>query len=304
MSDLRKVTSVNGELSGFCDEFARETKLDISVYSAVSGSFVTEEELGDYATEEYVDDTYAAATAVMLDMSAAVDQKIADTTAWAEDTFQTKDDYVTEAELTATLEEYYTTEETSAAGQLEDEFDRVDSEIDALENIVANFGSYKVVPDIGSVTDPSPKIIYLTKDSSLSVTDPWTEWIFTSADPSTTAWEVIGETSIDLTDYVTDTALETALEDYQPVSGMSDYLTVADAELTYQKIEDMSDYVTVEENTELSSTVNTLTAASATWDTVINKLDTEIFEDVSGDFAQKSELSTYISFNDLQFGVI
>ena len=44
------------------------------------------------------------------------------------------------------------------------------------------------------------KTIYLTKDSSLQVTDPYTEWIWLSG---TSAFEVIGETTIDLTDYAT-----------------------------------------------------------------------------------------------------
>lgn len=49
------------------------------------------------------------------------------------------------------------------------------------------------------VQNPSHKIIYLTKESGSSKTDPYTEWIYTQSD----AWEVIGETSIDLSGYKT-----------------------------------------------------------------------------------------------------
>lgn len=55
------------------------------------------------------------------------------------------------------------------------------------------------VPD---VSNPSTKIIYLTKESGSTKTDPYTEWIYIEGTPSGT-WEVIGETSIDLSGYKT-----------------------------------------------------------------------------------------------------
>lgn len=70
-------------------------------------------------------------------------------------------------------------------------------------------GSFEVVsltmsgkPD---VTTPEKKI-YLTKAASATLTDPYTEWIYTgtfgeTVDP--TKWEIIGETSIDLSGYKT-----------------------------------------------------------------------------------------------------
>ena len=54
------------------------------------------------------------------------------------------------------------------------------------------------VPD---VSNPSTKIIYLTKESGSTKTDPYTEWIYIAGTPGT--WEVIGETSLDLTGYKT-----------------------------------------------------------------------------------------------------
>lgn len=50
------------------------------------------------------------------------------------------------------------------------------------------------------VPTPSTQIIYLVKDSSVTGTDQYNEWIYTSAG-STTAWVKIGDTSIDLTPY-------------------------------------------------------------------------------------------------------
>lgn len=53
---------------------------------------------------------------------------------------------------------------------------------------------------VPNVSNPSTKIIYLTKDSGSTKKDPYTEWIYIAGTPSGT-WEVIGETSIDLSGY-------------------------------------------------------------------------------------------------------
>lgn len=50
------------------------------------------------------------------------------------------------------------------------------------------------------VNDPSTQMIYLVKDTSVTGTDQYNEWIYSSAD-STTAWVKIGDTSMDLTPY-------------------------------------------------------------------------------------------------------
>lgn len=52
-------------------------------------------------------------------------------------------------------------------------------------------------PDVG---DPFTQMIYLVKDTSVTGSDKYNEWIYSSAG-STTAWEKIGDTSIDLTPY-------------------------------------------------------------------------------------------------------
>lgn len=78
----------------------------------------------------------------------------------------------------------------------------------AIATALANYGGFQVVslnPSTGKpdVSEPSTKIIYLTKDASSQVTDPYTEWIWTDGNPG--AWEVIGETTVDLSDYYTKT---------------------------------------------------------------------------------------------------
>ena len=49
------------------------------------------------------------------------------------------------------------------------------------------------------VSNPSTKIIYLTKTDTAGLTDPYTEWIYTTGNE----WAIIGETSIDLSGYKT-----------------------------------------------------------------------------------------------------
>ena len=68
------------------------------------------------------------------------------------------------------------------------------------------------------VQNPSTKLIYLIKNSSITGNDKYSEWIYTSAE-QTTAWECIGDTSLDLTPYLTK---EEAIATYQP---KGDYVT-------------------------------------------------------------------------------
>lgn len=63
------------------------------------------------------------------------------------------------------------------------------------------------------VQNPSTKLIYLVKNSSITGTDKYSEWIYTSAE-QTTAWECIGDTSLNLTQYLTK---EEAIATYQPI---------------------------------------------------------------------------------------
>ena len=69
-------------------------------------------------------------------------------------------------------------------------------------------GAFEVVPltsgadPVPDVQNPSTKVIYLTKDAQSAATDPYTEWIWIEGVPNGT-WQVIGETSIDLSNYKT-----------------------------------------------------------------------------------------------------
>ena len=58
------------------------------------------------------------------------------------------------------------------------------------------------------VQNPSTKLIYLVKNSSITGNDKYSEWIYTSAE-QTAAWECIGDTSLNLTPYLTKTSADT-----------------------------------------------------------------------------------------------
>lgn len=79
----------------------------------------------------------------------------------------------------------------------------------AIELALANYGGFKIVsltstePKVPDVQDPSPRFIYLTKDSQSTKKDKYTEWIWSIPDGSAQgSWEIIGETSVDLSNYI------------------------------------------------------------------------------------------------------
>lgn len=82
----------------------------------------------------------------------------------------------------------------------------LDQRITNIEEFT-NLGAFEIVPlttgvdPHPDVLNPSNKVIYLTKDASLQVDDPYTEWIYIlgdpTADPPTSdRWEIIGTTAI------------------------------------------------------------------------------------------------------------
>ena len=69
------------------------------------------------------------------------------------------------------------------------------------------------------VLNPSPKIIYLTKDPNSSAFDPYYEWIYVTETGQVSAdWKCIGETSIDLSGYK---VVQEPVSDPSPVQDVS-----------------------------------------------------------------------------------
>ena len=89
---------------------------------------------------------------------------------------------------------------------------------DEVDEKIAKFGGYTTANADASgypdVAEPSTKFIYLVKMSNLPASsDNYKEWIYTSTE-QTTAWECVGETTLDLTPYLTKAE---ASATYQPI---------------------------------------------------------------------------------------
>ena len=70
-----------------------------------------------------------------------------------------------------------------------------------VDTEIGKIGSFEVVglnDKKPNVNEPSTKIIYLTKEIDSEKSDPYTEWIYND---TTSAWECIGETTLDLVNY-------------------------------------------------------------------------------------------------------
>ena len=85
--------------------------------------------------------------------------------------------------------------------------------INYVDTEIGKIGSFEVVglndENVPDVNEPSTKIIYLTKEIDSEKSDPYTEWIYND---TTSAWECIGETTLDLVNYYTKSETSAAAE--------------------------------------------------------------------------------------------
>lgn len=142
----------------------------------------------------------------------------------------------------------------------------VDTEIGKIGAYVTANSAAGGVPD---VADPNTKTIYLVKDTSAPGSDKWKEWIVTATSP--VGWELIGDTTMDLSNYATTSFVDT-------------------------------NYVSTADNQTLSSNVATMAAASADWNKVSDKLDSTAAADTylsktdaSTNYALKTDIPTTVA---------
>ena len=140
-----------------------------------------------------------------------------------------------------------------------------------VDTEIAKVGSYTTANGTGAdlhpdVSTPSIKTIYLVKDTTATVDDKWKEWIYTSAEGPVTAWELIGDTSMNLNGYATTSFVDT-------------------------------NYVAITANQTLSSNVATMAAASADWNKVSDKLDSTAAANIY--LTQTDAASTYALKTDV-----
>ena len=105
------------------------------------------------------------------------------------------------------------------------------TDIEATINSLASVGGYAVVASTASITNPDTKTIYLVKDTTVTGDDQYKEYICTNT--ATPTYEMIGDTSIDLTPYLTKTSADV---DYQP---KGDYVPLATYNTLTAKVQEL-----------------------------------------------------------------
>lgn len=90
------------------------------------------------------------------------------------------------------------------------------AEVDALLGAINQF-HYEIAESTSAVVSPASNVLYLIGPTG-SGTDKYEEYVYT------TTWVKIGDTSIDLSGYVTTTALNTALADYTATTDLNTLL--------------------------------------------------------------------------------
>ena len=261
--------------------------------------YLTNADLSNFATKEYARQASAAAVtsaknwvesqnylkADALDPYAKtsdVNAQFTSTSAWANDKFQVKGDYLT----SASLNNYYKKDETYSQAE--------------IDELLANFGGFRIVngdeqnlgkPVLidGKLSDgsiPNEKTIYLTKVSDLQQKDNYREWIWKKDQYNVYDFVCVGMASIDLQGYVTDEELEAELLKYYTkteVSAMFD-LTSAWAIETFQPIGNYASATDLD-NYYTKSEVNTKFTETSSW-------ATDTFQ-VKGDYLTSADLNNY-----------
>jgi hypothetical protein len=117
------------------------------------------------------------------------------------------------------------------------------------------------------VDDPNTKTIYLVKDTSAPGTDKWKEWIVTATSP--VGWELIGDTSMSLNGYATETWVgdnyvsktSTAGWDVTPYTGDNG-------------IEVSNNVISISANYLSANALDAIAAASGNWNSAAQAVET------------------------------
>lgn len=94
------------------------------------------------------------------------------------------------------------------------------AEVANLIGAISQF-HYEIAASTSAVTDPKSNVLYLIGPASISGSDKYEENVYPD---STTGWVKIGDTSIDLSGYVTTSALNTALLAYTTTTDLNTLL--------------------------------------------------------------------------------
>jgi hypothetical protein len=127
-----------------------------------------------------------------------------------------------------------------------------------LSSAIADFGGYKKVNGTGAdnhpdVASPDTHFIYLVKDNSSTGDDKYKEWICTDATTNPPTWELIGDTSMNLSGYVELPSTHT--DTHIVVFGPND--DIVDSNKTISDLENVVETISVGGGTGISPTSGT-----------------------------------------------
>ena len=185
---------------------------------------------------------------------------------------------ITKTYLTAVPSNYPTNEEVGSA--IGDAIADLSGTIDAsafatqtyVQEQIANIGSYTTANGTGQdlhpdVQDPSTKTIYLVKDTTAAGNDKWKEWIVTGTE--TTGWELIGDTSMSLNGYATETWVGDNYVSKTSTAGwdVTEYLGTNGIGITNHEVSITANYLS-------ANALDAITAASGNWNSAAQAVET------------------------------
>ena len=201
---------------------------------------------------------------------------------------------ITETYLTAVPSNYPTTDDVgesiaSALAGLSGTISSNYATKNYVDTEIAKVGSYTTANGEGqdlhpAVQDPSTKTIYLVKDTQAATPDQWKEWIVTGTE--TTGWELIGDTTMDLSNYATTSFVDTNYVAKTSTAGwdVTDYTGTNGIDITNHQVSITANYLSADAldavaaaSGNWNSAALAIETSGATWNSVTAKQDTLTF---------------------------
>ena len=294
ITDFNGVTGDVSILKSASSEWNKiSDKLDTTAFSTVSGTFLTEVP-DTYATKEYTNDASAnafnQATALIPDVSNFITKDVNDLTNYYNKT-QTSSD----SELSTEFAKYATTTYVDS----KDPVLIGDSNITATSSTIDGHTQWNLAINATPVVTNTK----LVGDNCVTAHTTQTsgEWIVGLEQTAYEAIDSVGGISTDVATLKNASAdwnevsakldSSVASTTYQTKTDMANYLTTSDAATTYQPKGNYAPET-------VTATVNTLTAASASWNEVSAKLGTAQYATDSAKFVTKPDTTQTVLNNN------
>lgn len=132
------------------------------------------------------------------------------------------------------------------------------SEVNTLIGNIDQF-HYEIYASTAAITDPAGNVLYLIGPSATASGDLYEEYVY-----SNNTFVKIGDTSIDLSDYVTDTDLQTALNAYVTSTGLATILADYTPTANLASVATSGSYVDLSNKPTIPDDLNDLTDVNIT----------------------------------------